>query len=134
MGELAKVVTRAERPFALVVAFYRPSSEPESWSRTDLRADAEAIPRATVQDDLDGREATLFGATTSGHAVLYDARGTLVYAGGITASRGHHGDNALEDGVVAFLNGGTCPVSRGPTFGCSLGVRESRAAPEESSR
>jgi hypothetical protein len=62
----------------------------------------------------------LVHAWTSGETMLYDASGRLVFAGGITGSRGHGGDNAGEDAVVAALLGGSGGASEAPVYGCAL--------------
>ncbi len=66
----------------------------------------------------DGSEGERFGARTSGYVVAYDARGGLVFRGGITGSRGHVGDNVGRQQFGAALQG----TSRGdhPVFGCAL--------------
>ena len=63
-----------------------------------------------------------YGAATSGYAVLYAPDGRLAFAGGITAGRGHEGDNAGEDAILDAINSGPaggCPT-RMPVFGCAL--------------
>jgi len=45
-----------------------------------------------------------FGAETSGHTLLFDSGGRLLLSGGITDSRGHAGDNAGENAIVALIN------------------------------
>ena len=85
-----------------------------------LAATLRSIPGAQIVVDRDKREAARFGAKTSGHVVAYDATGTLAFAGGITAIRGHRGDNigrrSLER-VLANQN----PVERmRSVFGCGL--------------
>jgi hypothetical protein len=52
--------------------------------------------------------------------VLYDARGQLVFRGGITSARGHAGDNYGADAVAEFVNTGVRSRSLTPVFGCSL--------------
>lgn len=90
-----------------------------------------------VLDD-DGVEAKTFGATTSGECMLFGPTGRLLFAGGITASRGHLGDNPgleLLSGTIQQI-GKEPPLasqlptmpqlakkltrSEFPTFGCPL--------------
>jgi hypothetical protein len=58
----------------------------------------------TVVRDDDGREARRFGVEASGETLLYDADGSLLFSGGITAARGHAGDNAGRTELVSLLN------------------------------
>jgi hypothetical protein len=102
------------------VLFYAPSTMPSGWTKTDLRESAAAIPGVRVLDDLDGSTARRFGVHTSGQTLLYDVSRHLVFNGGITASRGHSGDNDGRDAISRLLHGET-PRSRGtPVFGCAL--------------
>jgi hypothetical protein len=57
---------------------------------------------------------------TSGQTFLYDARGTLLFSGGITGARGHAGDNAGRASIVALLNRAGAATTSTNVFGCSL--------------
>jgi hypothetical protein len=70
--------------------------------------------------DEGGAEARRFGATTSGHAVLYSPDGRLLFRGGLTGARGHAGDNANLDALAAVLDGAPSPHINVPVFGCPL--------------
>src|SRR5262249_17872072 len=85
------------------VLFLRPAGVADDSEKTDLWRRVARIARVTAHTDIDGREARRFGAATSGQIVLYDAGGRLRFSGGITGSRGHAGDNAGSDAVVALL-------------------------------
>jgi hypothetical protein len=81
---------------------------------------AKSMPGATLVFDRDGREAKRFGARTSGQVDLYDAAGRLQFAGGITASRGHAGDNTGRRAVEDFLAGRPARWDSHAVFGCAL--------------
>jgi hypothetical protein len=51
--------------------------------------------------------------------VLYNAAGALLFSGGITAARGHEGDNAGREMVLAHLAANDAG-RRAPVFGCPL--------------
>lgn len=120
MNELAKVMARLQGKVAAYVLFLTPSGLPREWADTDLRHDAERIPGVTVVSDIDGTEAHKFGAETSGHTFLYDHAGSLLFSGGITASRGHAGDNAGESALISLVEKQKSPIARTHVFGCSL--------------
>ena len=120
IGELAVMMTRLHNRATAVVVFVRPHGTPDGWDDTDLRRSAAEIPGATVMSDLDEVEADRFNAEVSGQTMLYDAGGKLLFSGGITASRGHAGDNAGRTSIVAFVTDGTAELSRTPVFGCAL--------------
>jgi hypothetical protein len=71
-----------------------------------------------------GQEAKLFGAKTSGDVLLFGANGKLIFAGGITASRGHEGDNPGADAMLKALGESrrnkVSTTTATPVFGCSL--------------
>lgn len=120
IGELARLMAQCEGKLDASVVFFSPEKSAPGWEQTALWHDAAAIPGVCVLDDQNGREARLFGAQTSGHTMLYDASGHLLFSGGITASRGHSGDNAGRSAIVSLVNSGRADRNRTPTFGCSL--------------
>ena len=121
LGELAEALARAQSLPKTYVVFLKPSSMPDGWEQTDLWKTAAALPNATVVRDDDGREAERFGAATSGQTMLYDARGSLLFSGGITGARAHSGDNAGRAALVALLNRQPgAYASTTNVFGCSL--------------
>jgi hypothetical protein len=125
-------MARAQGSVAATVLFYRPRQFPPGWERTDLWRSAAAIPGVTVRADPEGREAQRFGAVTSGHVLLYDRAGQLLFTGGITGSRGHEGDNAGCDRVIRLLTGSpTAPTVRGPASKGGWSARGTLAARQD---
>lgn len=118
--ELARVLARCPGRATVHVAFCRPAGVPPGWEHTDLWRLAEALPDARVAGDPDRSEAARFGARTSGHVVAYTAEGRLRFRGGITALRGHAGDNEGADALVALLMGEVTGLRETPVFGCPL--------------
>ena len=120
MTELERIVAHAQGKVRSYVLFYRPGDGGADWDNTGLRRSAAAIPGVTVLSDIDGTEAHRFGSTTSGHTFLFDENGRLLFAGGITATRGHAGDNVGENAIVSLINSRTSQRDRTLVFGCSL--------------
>ncbi|MDB6059501.1 MAG: hypothetical protein JWO95_3345 [Verrucomicrobiales bacterium] len=120
IGELNRLLTRCTTNVAVHVFFLRPSTETEDWSQTDLWRSAGSIPGVQVHLDTDGAIAATFGASTSGDAVLYSSHGKLLFHGGITAGRGHEGDNPGASAIVAFATGTTATFNQTPAYGCQL--------------
>jgi hypothetical protein len=106
--------------FDVAVVACTPRSTTESWTRTPLVRRAAQLPRAKVYADAGSVEAARFAATTSGEVVLVDAGGRRLYAGGVTKSRGHVGDNAGADTVARLLRGDRETTAMLPAFGCRL--------------
>jgi len=92
----------------------------EARGRSAIEQDLGAIPNARTWRDRGGTEARRFGAGTSGQVVLYDAQGRLSYSGGITAARGHRGDNYGRAAVIDRILGKAGDHSGSPVFGCPL--------------
>jgi hypothetical protein len=80
---------------------------------------AATLPGAEVVPDPGGATARRFGARTSGHVVVYGRDGKLAFAGGVTAGRGHAGDNPGLAAGRAALAGEPGPAAA-PVFGCPL--------------
>lgn len=129
VGELAQIMARLQGKVAAYVLFVKPKEAGRDWEDTDLRRSAEAIPGVKVVFDPDGVEARRFGAETSGHTQLFSTDGRLLFSGGITASRGHAGDNAGESAIVALVNNQTPARTQTLVFGCALANTEKMGPP-----
>ena len=131
LSELERLLVAFEGEGLMVeVAFVLPEGVPESFAATSLWAKAEAIPDVRVSRDRDGAEAARFGASTSGHALLYGADGGLLFSGGLTSSRGHEGPSAGATRLASLLRSGHADASGSAVFGCGLG-EESRGGAYE---
>jgi hypothetical protein len=115
-------MTDCQGKLAATVLVLRPEGVADGWERTDLWDSAAAIPGVSVASDAGGAESRRFCAATSGQALLYAADGRLLFAGGITESRGHQGDNAGRSAVASHVLGSGPPAqpSRTPVYGCPL--------------
>jgi hypothetical protein len=120
VGELASIMARSGRELDSYVLFYAPRSEDRAWIQGGLWQAASAIPGVHVVEDTDGKDVRRFGAATSGQTLLYDSTGRLAFNGGITAGRGHLGDNDGLDAVIALLQHKPIERHKFPVFGCSL--------------
>ena len=124
VGELAQIMARVQGKVRAYVLFLKPDNTGSEWEETDLRRSAAAIPGVTVLSDVDGTEAALFGAETSGHTLLFNSNGQLLFSGGITESRGHAGGNAGESAIVSLVNNHAADRAKTFVFGCSLFARK----------
>jgi hypothetical protein len=131
IGELARLMTQAQGRVTAYVLFVKPPEFSGGWEQTDLWASAAVIPGVTVVRDDDGVEAGRFGAATSGQTVLYDASGKLLFSGGITAARGHAGDNAGRSAIVSLLTSRESEQKETPVYGCPLFARNDCPMGEE---
>jgi hypothetical protein len=120
LGELEVLMAQTQGKMNAHVIFIRPEGFPEDWVKSDLWRKASAIPGVTVEIENGNLEAHRFQAETSGEALLYGSDGRLLFAGGITLSRGHSGDNPGRAAITSLLNRGSAEQSVTPVFGCSL--------------
>ncbi|QDS93935.1 hypothetical protein FF011L_27120 [Roseimaritima multifibrata] len=122
IGELARIMAARTGNVRAYAVFVKPlgASHEAAWEKTDLWNSAQQIPGVTAIVDIDGVEAKRFRAETSGFVVLYDHTGKLQFSGGITASRGHSGDNLGRSTIVALLTGGAAQTNNTKAFGCGL--------------
>jgi hypothetical protein len=110
-------------PFSTVVLFDHPSNT--AWLPGNLWTQVEReIPGVHKVRDDDGREARRFGARTSGYAELFNARGELLFKGGVTGSRGHEGDNLGIAQLRTSIDTGRPAAHASLVFGCALSAAE----------
>jgi hypothetical protein len=133
LAELARLMARFDDQVGANVVFLRPADVGAEWDSSDLWKRASAIPGVTIVRDDDGVEAARFRASTSGATVLYDARGRLLFSGGLTSARGHEGDSAGLQRIRSLIRTGKADRSDAPVYGCSLRheLRPATARPEE---
>jgi len=128
IGELAIAAAQAPGQLDIYVVFLdSPAFEIES----DLWRSALDIPDARVIADPDGAEIQMFGVKASGHTLVYDGGGRLMFSGGIVSSRGHAGANFGREAIVELARHGRSSVTSSPVFGCAL---QSRAFPLATAR
>jgi hypothetical protein len=120
LEELNRLLARCSGRIAAQVWFFKPDGFPTDWTRGGLWRSAAAIPGVRVREDSNGAQARLFGAETSGYVLLYNSAGRLLFKGGITAGRGHAGDNAGENAIVSLLDGEEDSLTQTPVYGCAL--------------
>jgi hypothetical protein len=120
LGELDKILACCRERIQLTVFFYHPVTALAGWTETELWRMAAAMPGVRLLSDPDAAAARMFGAHVSGQALLYDSRGRLLFNGGITAFRGHAGDNDGRDAIQAIAADLTPKRRTTPVFGCAL--------------
>lgn len=119
VSELARIMEGHLSDVDAHVLFLRPADVSDTWVHTALWRSAAQIPKAVVSPDFEGKEAARFGVKTSGHVIIYDKLGHLVFSGGITSARGHYGANKASEYMNSILQSenGTAQTS---VFGCPL--------------
>lgn len=120
LEELNRILAHLRNRVAVHVVFFQPSSAGTDWLHSGSWKTAASLPGVCVAADVDGKNARLFGAQTSGHVLLYDRNGKLIFDGGITGSRGHSGANPGASAVCTLLAGEPFSTSNTKVYGCSL--------------
>ncbi|MEZ6233491.1 MAG: hypothetical protein R3B68_04820 [Phycisphaerales bacterium] len=116
---LARLAALAGNDGSFEVLFFRPEDEPDRWAWTENWRAAGAIPGVSVRTDPGGRLAAAAGATTSGHALVSDSEGRVLYSGGLTDGRSDPGFGLSADAVLGCVRSGEACRSR-PAFGCAI--------------
>ncbi|MFL5328550.1 MAG: hypothetical protein ACJ8C4_06510 [Gemmataceae bacterium] len=119
VAELEKIVARCQDKLLVRVVLFCPEGAGLEWTDSTLCQSVRRIPGARITFDSEGHEAKRFGVSTSGHALLYDVAGRLLFSGGITGGRGHEGDNAGRDAVIEWVDGHAALDST-PVYGCPI--------------
>ena len=120
LAELDRITQLSGQAAETFIVFLRPDDTAAGWEQTDIWASAQRIANGHVVTDVAGTEAARFGAETSGQVLLYDAAGELKFAGGITGSRGHEGDNPGARRVFSLVNGTPADRDGASVYGCPL--------------
>ena len=123
IAELARITADNPGLAEFRVFFYQPSGQPREWAAMGLWHTAMENPDVKVSA-ISVEQLKEFDAVTSGQALLYDAKGDLVFSGGITPGRGHEGDNAGRESIDSYLKTGKTTVSETLVFGCSLSTAD----------
>jgi hypothetical protein len=120
LSELELLTTHCAGRLDAQVLFLQPPALPTDWVESDLWNRAAKIPGVVRRLDFEGGEQRLFGARVSGEVFVYSPDGKLLFHGGITAGRGHVGDNAGRSALESLLLRSQNAGNITPVFGCQL--------------
>lgn len=123
--ERLPMLVRGETLPDVCVVVAAPRSTGDLWWSSPFLDRAARLPNAHLLRDPGGVETALFGARISGTVLLFDPAGNRLYAGGVTMSRGHAGDNVGLQAVTSLLVDHDADVPSIPPLGCVM-VRENR--------
>lgn len=120
MSELARAVAKFENPVNITVFFNISDSADSDWKSTSLYEQAARLPSAKLVADVGGEQTKRYGVETSGQVLVYRHDGQLTFAGGVTGSRGHEGDNNGKARLIAAINSGGSVSAKSLVYGCQL--------------
>lgn len=118
VSELSRILPEL-KDTAVTVVFNNPTADPR-WTEGELWTQVQALPKVRLVNDLGGVETKLYQVQTSGHAVLTDANGAIVFSGGITPSRGHQGESEGKTFLQSWEKLQTKESLFSKVFGCGL--------------
>lgn len=123
VSELSRMMAHCQADLRAYVYVWQAADWHDDQVRTDIWQAASSIPGVSVRVDPAGRLARRLGAETSGHGVMYDSHGSILYSGGITGARGHAGDNAGQRAVISLARNPQTKTSvcrKCSVYGCPL--------------
>jgi len=122
LEELGKIMARAGGRLRAQVWCVQYAEIADKAEQSALWEQAKRIPGIELRVDHEGREARRFDMRVSGETRLYGRSGELLFEGGITAARGHAGDNLGEATILNLITDRRMAgdVKTTPVFGCSL--------------
>jgi hypothetical protein len=130
LASLRDIRGRSVNRLAVRIVFTHAHHTPESLEQSDTWFEATDIPDAEVSVDKDGQAVRRFGFRKSGHALLYDRNGLLLFSGGITPSGAGDAavianasagtDNPGANAIVLFVLAGGATKTHAPVPGCLL--------------
>ncbi len=125
LSELEAVLARQSVATTLVISAIDPEWLDSKVMQHIKRMQSRYPAFVDVLLDTDASESECFGATASGHCMYFNRQGQKVFSGGITASRGHVGDNDARYRLMELIQSssevqGLEDPSLFPVFGCRL--------------
>ncbi len=125
INELERALGNVEQLPRVYALIFEPipgeaGDDQEAFARTRITKRLIQLPGVELVADPGSAIAAGFGALTSGHTLVYDESGQLVYSGGLTPTRAHEGPNTGSATLVSLFNGGDAIAQIAPVFGCPL--------------
>ena len=136
LAAYADVAGRSGSRLAKRIVFTHVKDAAEEVSQTSEWLVARALAGPHVSVDHDGHAVRDFGFRKSGHTLLYDRQGRLLFSGGITPAASPDADaeatanpsNPGAEAIELFVLAGGAPTTHAPVLGCPLEAAP-RAAP-----
>jgi hypothetical protein len=128
VAELVQILDRCGGRIAARAVLLRPRRGHDGGIPSDLAAGLAGVPGLLACPDPGGEEARRFGVATSGHVLVYDPRGRLIFSGGITPGRGERGDGVGRAALLGRILGASACGAENPVFGCPLATPRSTSS------
>ena len=121
VANLTQLRQELKKPFRLVAFAYCPTKEADSWIESEITDSLRQIPNIVIRIDRGGSSAQSFEIVTSGHCLVYNETGHLIFSGGLTPLRGHQGQSRSGEYFVESVNSRVEKTNLNwPVFGCKI--------------
>ena len=122
LDQLEAILVSNKQEFECRVLFVVPSEAEADpgWENGPLLERVASISGISIERDFGGTAAKRFAAATSGQVLFYGSDRSLAFSGGITAARGHLGENVGARAILNLLENKRSPSTTAPVYGCPL--------------
>jgi hypothetical protein len=120
LAELKSLLKDCPAPVSAHILFWVPPNASSPWTTSDLWKQAEAIANVQLVADEGGQQAQCFGATTSGHLMIFASDGTRIYSGGLTNGRGRRGNDSGLAAIRSLIIQQRPLPTETAVYGCPL--------------
>ena len=120
ISELERLLRYVDGRVQTSLVFLHPQGFDDAFVESALWKRAQRMEGVLVHNDTLGAEAARFQSFTSGQTLLYSSTGELLFSGGLTASRGHEGDNIGRQSLQRLILDQEARVTESNVFGCPL--------------
>jgi len=120
LDELAVILARNPTLIPAQVVFAKPLGSDDLWLQDRLVRKAQQMTGVHVKWDEAQQLATQLDVSTSGHVLIYNRAGDVLFSGGITNLRGHAGWSSGHSAILAVADKKAPALPSTPVFGCGL--------------
>ena len=119
LSELHKLQSNVGDAVRVYVLVYVPDGQDKGWAEGISLAQLSRMNTEVIYDP-GGKICLETGLNTSGETLLYNAQGSLLFSGGVTASRGHAGSNYGIEFLHDAISRKQVERTETPVFGCAI--------------
>ncbi len=131
--QLSRIISR-DPTLPVEFHLFLPADASSDWAQGAVWELASRIPTACLELDVDGALAASRHVEFSGHCILLNEHGECLFSGGVTPGRGHEGDSAGGNELLAAILTGRQAAATFDVFGCRIVPRSTPASCRRSLR
>ena len=120
INEIDRLLTSHGKDLKTIFVFSKEKDLELAWiQESELYKKAQKMSVEIIIDP-NNSEAKVFKAQTSGKVFLVSPKQEILFQGGVTASRGHEGNNSGITAIQKILAGKNSQIDFQPSFGCLI--------------